>query len=197
MQPARARPAPPSGSAFTWKEFAALDKDDRHELVHGRLVEAEAPTPWHSWIIGMLFSLLNDWALPRRIGYALGDGVKLRIDDTHGRIPDAIFVRHGNPLRMEKEGIVAGVPNVVIEVVSASPDDQRRDRIEKLNEYARLGVPEYWLIDADARSFERLVLENGAYSIRAALQNDDVFRAPEYEGLEIPLEKLWNFPLGS
>lgn len=183
-----------SSGGVTWADYVRLDDDDRRELAMGRLVEAEVPTPLHSWIIAMLTSYLNNWALPRKLGFALSDGVKLRIDEEHGRIPDAAFIRTGNRLRIESVGIVSGTPDVVVEVVSSGASDKRRDRIHKLREYERLGVPEYWLVDADARTFERLVLHEGAYSIRASLANEEVFTSPDYEGLEIPLAQLWTLP---
>jgi Uma2 family endonuclease len=52
-------------------------------------------------------------------------------------------------------------------------------------------VPEYWLIDPQARTFERLVLRDGVFSIAASLADDEVFRPEAFEGLEIPLAKLW------
>ena len=35
------------------------------------------------------------------------------------------------------------------------------------------------------------MLENGRYLITEALEGDEVFRPASFEGLEIPLAKLW------
>ena len=47
-----------------------------------------------------------------------------------------------------------GTPDLVVEILS--PSSRRYDRVTKLRWYAQLGVPEYWLVDPDARTLERL-----------------------------------------
>ena len=44
---------------------------------------------------------------------------------------------------------VDGPPSLVIEVVS--PSTNTRDRVVKRDIYARHGVPEFWVVDPDAR----------------------------------------------
>jgi len=50
-------------------------------------------------------------------------------------------------------------PQLVVEVLS--PANRRREREEKLADYATIGVPEVWVISPEARTVEVLYLEEG------------------------------------
>jgi Uma2 family endonuclease len=49
----------------------------------------------------------------------------------------------------------------VIEIIS--PDDRSRDTVRKRREYAQAGIPEYWLVDPEARTIIVLVLNDNHY----------------------------------
>lgn len=178
-----------TSSSFTWKDFIALDEDDTRELVDGRLVEVEVPTKTHERIVAGLIILLGHWSWTRNAGQVLASGYKLRVTETRGVMPDVQFYRRGNEPRGQEQGLEEGRPDLVVEVVSAG--SRSKDSVRKLHDYASLGVPEYWLIDPDARTLERLVLRDGVYGIVEALEGDAVFAPEEFEGLEIPLGRLW------
>lgn len=85
-----------------------------------------------------------------------------------------------------------GAPDLVVEVVSAS--SRRYDRVVKLGYYADAGVPEYWVVDPEARTLERLVLRGGAYLVRETAAGEAVFRPDSFRGLAVPLADLWSVP---
>jgi len=182
-------PSPAAAAPYTWDDFVALDEDDRRELIDGELVEVEVPRRKHEQIVGMLVFFLVAWAEGGR-GGVLPSGYKLRVSDRRGVMPDVQFYRQGNDAALDQEdGLVRGRPDLVVEVIS--PSSQRYDRVTKLRWYAQLGIPEYWLVDAAARTLERLVLREGAYSIADALAEGETFQPESFQGLEIPLSKLW------
>jgi Uma2 family endonuclease len=49
----------------------------------------------------------------------------------------------------------------VLEVVS--PDDSKRDLVRKRREYARAGIPEYWIVNPVTAQIRVLRLEGTAY----------------------------------
>lgn len=174
---------------YRWSDFLALEEDDRRELLDGQLVEVDVPTWMHERIVAVLIALLTRWAWEHEAGEVVGSGYKVRIDERRGVMPDVQLYRRGNVPTEQEKGLDHGRPDLVIEVVS--PTSRSRDSVRKLHDYATLGVPEYWLIDPEAHTLERLVLRDGVYGIFEALEGDAVFRPEGFEGLEIPLGRLW------
>jgi Uma2 family endonuclease len=183
-------PSSAASAPYTWDDFVALEEDDLRELIDGDLVEVEVPTWRHQVITGWLVFHLRAWAEAGHGGCVVASGYKVRISERRGVMPDVQFYRAGNEAGAEQpSGLVRGRPDLVVEVVS--PSSSRYDRVTKLRWYAQLGVPEYWLVDPQSCTLEQLVLREGAYVIAAALADDETFHPSTFEGLEIPLAKLW------
>ena len=183
-------PVTAARAPYTWDDFVALDEDDPRELIDGELVEVEVPGSKHEKIVAALCFFLRAWVEAAHGGEVLASGYKVRITDRRGVMPDVQFYREGNDALLDQDdGLVRGRPDLVVEIVS--PTSQRYDRVTKLRGYAQLGVPEYWLVDGAARTLERLVLREGTYAIAASLAEDETFRPESFEGMEIPLSKLW------
>ncbi|HEY6460829.1 MAG TPA: Uma2 family endonuclease [Polyangiaceae bacterium] len=183
---------PPSaaGAGFSWDDFVALDEDDLRELIDGELVEVEVPTFEHEHIVARLITSLTNWADAGHGGHAVASGYKVRISERRGVMPDVQFYRQGNVVpRAQQVGLSSGAPDLVVEIVS--PSSRRYDRVTKLRWYASLGVPEYWILDPQARALECLVLRDGVYSIAASHADDETFAPESFEGLVIPLAQLW------
>ncbi|HKH43962.1 MAG TPA: Uma2 family endonuclease [Thermoanaerobaculia bacterium] len=177
---------------YTWREFIELGEDDPRELLDGHLVEIEVPTRTHERIVALLIATLSHWGLSRNAGEVLASGYKIRIDDRRGTMPDVQFYRRGNLPRGQEKGLEQGRPDLVVEVIS--PSSRSKDSVQKLHDYAAIGVPEFWLVDPEAQTLERLIFRDGVYSIVEALEGDAVFRPSSFEGLEIDLGRLWHEP---
>lgn len=191
MQP-NAGPTERPSARYSWDDYVRLSDDDRRELIDGDLVEGEMPTNLHEHIVALLTHFLLAWVLPRRAGVVFASGYRVRVSPRRGVMPDVQFFRIDNPGFRGEKGVEGGRPDIAVEVLS--PSSAGRDRVTKLEYYASIGVPEYWLIDPEARTFERLVLHDGKYRIEDALRDDATFRHPGMDGLEIPLATLWTLP---
>lgn len=171
-----------------WDEFIRLDEDDLRELIDGRLVEVEVPDYEHERIVGLLVYYLQAWVLPRDAGVVLSSGYKIRISDLRGVMPDVQYLSHETAAKAGQLGMEEGRPDLAVEVIS--PSSRRYDRVTKLAWYASIGVPEYWLVDRDARIIERLVLTPEGYVIAQTAAEGD-FQPTSFEGLSIPLTALF------
>jgi Uma2 family endonuclease len=174
--------------SVTMDDWAALDEDDSRELVDGVLEEAEVPSALHEIIVTRPQLQLGPYFRDRG-GVTLG-AVKLAIAARRGRIPDltCYLTTRGLPL----DGVLRTPPDLLIEVVSSRPEDQRRDRIAKPQDYAELGARAYWIIDPWLRSIEMLSLdEQGRYVRMFAATEGRIDPVPGLPGLALELDAMW------
>jgi Uma2 family endonuclease len=80
-------------------------------------------------------------------------------------------------------------PDWACEVLS--PCTRKLDLTGKREAYAREGVAHLWLIDPPARTLEAFVLRDGAWTLLAALKDDDPVRLAPFDAIEFPLAALW------
>ncbi|HSQ64345.1 MAG TPA: Uma2 family endonuclease [Polyangiaceae bacterium] len=179
----------PAAAHATLEAWLALDEDDSRELVDGVLEEAEVPTPIHETVVRWLVVWLDAYFRPRG-GFVFASGIKLAIRRNRGRIADVVCYAAGRT--PEIDGLVRTPPDIVIEVISRTPRDAARDRIQKPADYASFGVKQYWLVDPHARSFEVWQLAARRRHVRlAAATGGKIQRLPGYAGLTIDVDALW------
>lgn len=146
------------------------------------------PTKWHEAMVAFLIHHLWTWSRKRRL-HVLGSGFRVRISDKSGALPDVQVLTEQTFREAGKNGLERGRPELVIEVIS--PTSRAHDRVRKVDWYARIGVPEYWIVDVDGRSLERLVLDGQTYRIAQHAAGDVVFRPKSMRGLALDLSELW------
>jgi len=174
---------------MTVEAWADMDEDEPGELVEGRLVEEEVAKNLHGTAVSWAFGTLWVWATPRG-ARVFGSEHKLGLSGDRGRKPDVSMYPAGTRLCADA-ALSRTPPAIVVEVISPTPRDARRDRVEKLDEYARFGVRFYWLIDPRTRVLEILELgADGRYTI-ALSASTGTAAAPGCEGLTLDLDQLW------
>jgi Uma2 family endonuclease len=181
--------AAPPPELVTLDAWERLDEDDSRELVDGRLEDEEVPSAIHEAVVRWLIVLLNAYFEPRG-GFVFGSGLKLAVRPRNGRLADVVCYAPGR--RPEARGLVRVPPDIVVEVVSPSPRDERRDRIEKPDDYGAFGVRYYWIVDPELRSFEIWELgTDGRYVRAASAVEGAIDPAPGCNGLRVDLDALW------
>ena len=188
-EPITAAPAVTSGPT-TFEAWANMDEDEPGEFVDGRIVEEEVASHVHEIIVSWLTGTLRTWGRPR--GYPVyGSEHKLRVALTRGRKPDLCMYAQGT--RMRNASFSSTPPMLVVEVVSPSPRDVKRDRLEKRHEYAKFGVQHYWLVDPAARMFDFFVLAtNGRWTESAGSASEGRVEVAGFDGLVLDLDDLWS-----
>lgn len=175
---------------MTLAAWAQLPEDEEGELVDGRLVEEEMPDAIHEVIVVWLTFTLHGWLAPRR-GVVLGSELRLAVSARRGRKADALVYLPGSK-KPPARGLVRTPPDIILEVVSASPRDGRRDRVEKFDEYAAFGIKWYWIVDPALRTLEISELgADGRYVRALGASAGKVEQVPGCEGLALDLDAMW------
>ncbi len=182
-------PRPILGRHLTLEEWAAMDEDEPGELVDGRLEEEEVSSAVHEIVVMWLGRVLGNWLGEQ--GWILGSDAKYAVGDDRGRKPDITVYLPGRNQKIPRNGALSTPPDIAVEVVSSTPRDERRDRIEKMAEYASFGIRYYWILDPRLQSLEVWELTDGRYARAAYATEGTMTNVPGCEGFSIDLDALW------
>ena len=180
---------------ITYEEFLEWDGDNQHvEWVEGEVIPLSPVSYMHTNIVSFLNAAIRTYVDAHQCGVVLLEPFNMKTGpDLPGRAPDIIFVDNSHMDRLERNHL-RGPADLVIEVVS--PDNPRRDRVEKLAEYEAGGVREYWLIDPQVNEALFYTLgPNGRYS--AAELDGSVYHCKVIAGLWINRDWFFKTPLPS
>lgn len=170
----------PAVREWTYAEFARLPDDgNRYEVIAGELYVTPSPARIHQKVSGRLMHLFEGfceehgagdvYAAPFDVIFGKGDYVE----------PDLVFVREGRVDEVIRDHGIVGTPDLIIEILSDSTE--HRDRGIKRERYAAHGVPEYWIVDTDAKQVEVYRLVHG--ELRPVAVEHDVLRYRPAPGL--------------
>ena len=113
-------------------------------------------------------------------------GLIIRKQPLTSRVPDlAVFVKS---TIVERDGYIHSAPQLVVEVLS--PANTRREREEKVADYASLGVPEMWIVSPEARTVEVLLLEGGRLR-RSQILAEGLLTPKLFPGVQIDIARIW------
>jgi Uma2 family endonuclease len=177
---------------MTLREWAGLPDDVSGELVNGVLEEEEMASEAHELVVMWLGARLLAW-LESRGGRVTGSESKYAVRSGKGRKPDLSVFLPGRERPKGHEKLISLAPDIAIEVITPTPRDERRDRIEKAAEYARFGVRWYWLVNPAVRTVELFELDaKGRYAMAGGAGTGRL-KVPGCKGLTLDLDALWRY----
>jgi Uma2 family endonuclease len=129
----------------------ALPEDGkRYETVHGELLVTPSPRHLHQRVVSRMLRILAAYMEAQEIGEALVSPADISWGDDILVQPDVFVVALDEARSMDW----SLMKSLLLAVEVLSPSSTRADRFTKRRLYQEVGVPLYWVVDADERFVE-------------------------------------------
>jgi Uma2 family endonuclease len=154
-------PEPPIWRHWTTDQVRDLMDESRpsprYELIGGELIVTPSPGAPHQIAITEIWRILDTYLTREAAGIAVASPADLELEPGTITQPDVFVVP---PTESETTGdhpIWGAIKSLSLAVEIISPSSVRTDRIIKRDFYLDAGVPDYWVVDLDARMIERWI----------------------------------------
>ncbi len=178
-------------------------EDGRYELVDGKMVKILA-TRIHYDVAGLIMDAMKDEVKRLGLNYIINDVAAVLTTNKkgkeQGRHPDVSVIDRDvwRSDRLNHRGMREPI-QIAVEMVSTNWED---DYIDKLDEYERMGIREYWLVDylaigprdylGDPKQPSVLIFNldaEGKYQL-TRFQNSDRLTSPTFLELNLTVEQI-------
>jgi Uma2 family endonuclease len=174
----------------SWDEDEYLALDDAGRLVElsdGCIEVLPMTTKPHQRIAQFFFQVLSRFVSDRASGEVFIAPLPVRLWPGKWREPDVIFLEDN---RDEFRGRPEGA-DLVVEVVSDDDEDRRRDLVHKPRDYARAGIPEYWIVAPKLEQITVLTLDAESYREHGVHKIGDTARSVLLDGFELSVAEVF------
>jgi Uma2 family endonuclease len=150
----------------SFDEYLTYDDgtDNLYELFNGELIKVPPESGENVRIANRLFLY---FALLLGTDRVRGHGLELEVrGEPRNRYPDLTILREEHIEQLAKRNTVRlsmAPPLLVIEIVSPGELQRNRDYIAKRVQYQDCGIPEYWIVDPEAKTVLILELSGNTY----------------------------------
>jgi Uma2 family endonuclease len=176
-----------------WSEEDYLELDTNHlvEFTDGYVAVLPMPKTSHQQIVQHLSNLLLAFVSARSLGTVLFAPLRVRLRRKKYREPDVVFMLSEHADRMGEDFWLGA--DLVMEVVSDDPELRERDLVKKRSDYAKAGIPEYWIIDPDQRKVTVLKLDGRQYTVHGEFGPGTRAESSLLEGFGVDVSQIPRF----
>jgi Uma2 family endonuclease len=165
--------------------------DQRYELIDGELFVSTQPHWRHQLSATNIICALAAWSRQNAAGMVLRAPRVTFANDT-AVAPDVVLVRQDRlDAVLGDDGKLHAVPDLVVELLSPSGENERRDRETKLGLYSRQGVREYWIVDWQHAELQVYRRREARLELGSTLVANDVLQSPLLPSFAVPINELF------
>lgn len=175
----------PNQGCWSVEEYLDLDTNHLVEFSHGYVEVLPMPTQSHQLIVAFLYNALLTFARARNLGRVLFAPLRVRLWEGKFQEPDVVFMLAEHADRCSDEYWEGA--DLVMEVVSE--DGRYRDTVTKRREYARAGIPEYWIVDPQEERITVLTLAGDSYTVHGEFKRGTEATSVLLEGFAVSVDE--------
>jgi len=179
----------PDPKTVTYDEWLRMPEvqNATEEVVNGEIRIMPPPKWKHAAIVRRIRLSLERQLDPDRVlVHDSQFGLVISKRPLTSRVPDlAVFE---SDTIVEQDGYIHSAPQLVVEVLS--PANTRREREEKLGDYASIGVPEVWVVSPEGRTVEILYLAEG-YLRSAQILREGILIPMHFPAGQVDIARIW------
>jgi Uma2 family endonuclease len=183
----------PTQGNWSEEEYLELDGNYLVEFDDGFIEVLPMPTTSHQLIVGYLYGLLVSFVSRRKLGTSLFAALRVRLWPSKFREPDLVFMLKQHEDRLGDEFWEGA--DLVMEVVSGGAKDRHRDLVIKRREYARAGIPEYWIVDPREDRITVLQLAGKRYNVHGIYSNGQTASSTLLPGFAVDVKEVFSHQL--
>ncbi len=182
----------PRQGDWTYQDWLNFPDDGwKYEIINGVLQMSPPPSVNHQRSSGGLFARMRLYAEDKNLGEVLEAPCGVRLPNQPVPVEPDIFFVNKERIGIIGKQYVEGTPDLVVEILS--PSNASYDRETKFKLYQEAGVPEYWLVDYEAKTIEIFNLVQEIYTMTGKYTSDDTATSTQLPGFEIMIRTLFNF----
>ncbi|NOQ35002.1 MAG: Uma2 family endonuclease [Methylococcaceae bacterium] len=161
------------------------------EILNGQLETHPRPAPKHALAAT---SMAGELVLPFQKGRGGSGGWWILVEpechvDTEVFVPDLAGWRKLKMPKLPETAWFEITPDWVCEIIS--PSSVRRDRVTKMEIYARLGISYFWIIDPIAQTLEAYQLQNKHWVLLKSYADAEEIAIAPFAEYSFSLANLW------
>ena len=170
------------------KFYDELTEDGSFEFINGEVVVHSPAKHKHNDTVKNLLRLLATYVELGGLGVAVSEKA-LCVFPRNDYEPDIVFFGRKKAQTITGDTLKYPIPDFIVEVLSDST--AKNDRGVKFRDYAAHGVGEYWIVDPDAGTVEKFVLQAGRY-VKSPAKKTGAIASEVVAGFRIPVRAIFD-----
>lgn len=174
---------------WTEADFLSHEWEQRAELVDGCLEFLPMTARKHQKPLKGMEDALTKWCAEHQPDWEVYPPIMpIRLWPGRLRDPDVRVLR---PTDYSSDTEPPHGAALVVEIVSPQKRDRDRDYEAKVCDYARAGIPEYWIVDPESRRVKVLALADDAYRTHGEFTGKETATSASLEGFAVAVSDLF------